>query len=806
MEFIFKDIRYGVRSLVKHRAFTAITIITLTLGIGANTAIFSVVNAVLLRPLPYPQPDELVVLRERNLLKASSEAVAAGNFLDWRGQNQTFAGMSAYRYENFSVTGADHPERMPGLIATSDLFTVLKAQPLLGRTFLPEDEGAGNSEVVISYSSWVRRFAADSSVVGQKLNVNGRQLTVIGVMPPDFNFPDGVELWVPARSRVPEHTLRPTADMTQDRGSGYLEVIGRLKSGVSMAQAQADLNTVASRLAQQYPDSNKGRGVTIRSLREQVVGEVRRNLLVLFGAVGFVLLIAGANVANLLLARGASRYKELAIRQALGATRGRLVRQLLIESLLLTFAGGVLGLLVAQWAMRPLLALVPAGIPRLAETHLDLIVLLFTLGLSFLTGICFGLLPALQASRGDINESLKEAGRSSGNAPSRHRARRLLVVSEVALSLILLVGAGLMIKSFIHVLQVKPGFQTEAIQSVRLTLPPAKYPEKKQQGEFFHSLIAELQATPGVETVGAISRLPLTPGNSDRDLEIEGRAKETDGTIADYRVVSPNYFRTIGIPLLRGRDFTEQDNAGAPGTVIINEQLAQKVFAGIDPIGKRLRVDGDEEWLEIIGVSGNVKHFGLDTPTNSEIYVSYQKFPWPFMSIVTRSKGGASLANEIKNAVWRIDRDQPVSEIVTMDLLISRSVADRRLNMLLLGIFAAVSMLLAAIGIYGVISHSVTQRTHEIGLRMALGARTSDVIKLVLKNGMTPALLGVVLGLVGAFALTRLMAKLLFGVTPTDALTFGSVALALMVVALFACYLPARRAAKTDPLVALRYE
>jgi predicted permease len=807
MDVILKDIRYGVRSLVKQRSFTAIAIITLALGIGANTAIFSVVNAVLLKPLPYPHSDELVVLQERNLLSDVAGAVTAGNYLDWRAQNQTFAGMTAYRYENFSVTGGDRPERIAGLNANSNLFSVLQVQPILGRSLLPDDEANGNTQiVVISYGVWMRRFASDSSVIGRRLVVNGRDLTVVGVMPPGFDFPGQVDLWVPTKSAVPEYPLRPTADMSQDRGSGYLNVIGRVKTGVSVGQAQADLSTVANRLEQQYPDSNKGRGVKITGLRDQVVGDVRRTLLILFGAVGFVLLIAGANVANLLLARGASRYKEIAIRQALGATRVRLIRQLLIESLLLTFTGGILGLLVAQWAIRPLLALVPAGIPRLAETRFDATVLFFTLGLSVLTGVFFGLLPALQASKTSLNEPLKEGGRTSGNAPTRNRARRFLVVSEVALSLVLLVGAGLMIKSFIRVLQVKPGFQTEAIQSLRLTLPPAKYPEKRQQAEFFHRVIDELKVTPGVETVAAISRLPLTPGNSDRDLEIEGRAKDDNPPIADYRVVSPNYFRALGIPLLRGRDFMDQDDAKAPGTVIINDQLAQRIFPGGDPLGKRLKVGGDEKWLEVIGVCGNVKHVGLDAPTNSEIYVSYQKFPWPFMAIVTRSKSGANLANEIKSAVWRVDRDEPVSEIVTMDLLVSRSVADRRLSMLLLAIFAAVAVVLAAIGIYGVISHSVTQRTHEIGLRMALGARTSDVIKLVLKNGMSAALLGVIVGLLGAFTLTRLMANLLFGVTPTDALTFASVAVALLGVALLACYLPARRAAKTDPSVALRYE
>ena len=809
MESLIKDIHYGIRGLLKQPVFTAIAVITVALGIGANTAIFSVVNSVLLRPLPYPEPAQLVTLRESNLQSGSQESVTAGNYLDWRAQTKSFESMAAYRYEAFSVTGVDQPERISGVIANSNLFSVLKVQPLLGRTFVPDDEGSGDARVaVIGYGVWLRRFASDPEVTSRKLTINGRDLMVIGVMPPAFDFPGEAELWVPARSAVPEHLLKPTSDMTHDRGSGYLDVIARLNAGLNIEQAQADLNTVANRLAQQYPDSNKGRGVKLIFLREQVVGDVRRTLLILFGAVGFVLLISGANVANLLLARGASRHKEIAIRRALGASRRRLVRQLLTESVLLTFVGGSLGLLLAQWAMRPLLALVPLGAHKLTETRFDTAVLLFTLGLSILTGIFFGLLPALQASKSSLSESLKEGGRGSGAAPSRNRARSFLIVSEVSLSLVLLVGAGLMVKSFIRVHQVNPGFQTTAIQTVRLTLPPAKYPEKSRQAEFFRRVIDELKPSPGVELVAAISRLPLTPGNSNRSLEIEGRTNEASGggPVADYRVVSPNYFRVMGISFLRGRDFNDQDDANAPGTVIINEHLAQSVFAGEDPIGKRLRVDGDEGWLEIVGVSGNVRHFGLDASEHSEIYVSYRKLPWPFMSIVTRSRNGANLSNEIRTAIWRVDRDEPIPEIVTMDLLVSRSLADRRLNMLLLGLFAGVAMLLAAIGIYGVISHSVSQRTHEIGLRMALGARTSDVIRLVLKNGMTPALVGVLVGLIGAFALTRLMASLLFGVTPTDLATFATVALALLAVALFACFIPARRATKVDPLVALRYE
>jgi putative ABC transport system permease protein len=809
MRSLIKDIQYGLRGLLKHPGFTAIAIITLALGIGANTAIFSVVNAVLLRPLPYPQPDQLVRLGESTLLKGTFESVTAGNFLDWRAQAQTFAGMSAIRYEGFNLTGADRPERITGVIANSNFFSVMQVQPFLGRAFIPDDEKSGDARVaVIGYGLWLRRFAADPSVTTRRLTINGKEVAIVGVMPPGFDFPGEAQIWVPAHGAVPEHILRPTVDMSQDRGSGYLETIARLKPGVTMDQAQAELNTIAERLAKQYPDSNQGRGVKLISLREEVVGDVRGTLLILFGAVGFVLLIAGSNVANLLLARGATRQKEIAIRRALGASRARLVRQLLTESVLLTFMGGALGMLVAQWSMRPLLSLAPAGVHGLTDTRIDSRVLLFTLGLSLIAGLLFGLLPALQVSKTSLNDSLKESARGSGSSPGRNRARTLLIVSEVSLSLVLLVGAGLVIKSFIRVQQVDPGFQTASIQTVRLTLPATKYPEKTQQAEFFHQVIEDLEANPGVELASAISRLPLTPGNSNRSIQIEGQPPAAPGEaiVADYRAISPNYFRTMGIPVLRGRDFTDRDDANAPGTVIINDQLARKVFPNSDPLGKRLKVEGDENWLEVVGVTGNVKHFGLDSETHAEMYVSYRKYPWPFMSVVTRARGGVDLSNAIRTSIWRIDRDEPIPEVLTMELMVSRSLASRRLNMMLLGIFGALALVLAAIGIYGVISHSVSQRTHEIGLRMALGARTSDVIKLVLKHGMTPALAGVAAGLVGAFALTRLMRSLLFGVTPTDFLTFASVAVALLIVALLACYIPARRATKVDPLVALRYE
>jgi putative ABC transport system permease protein len=810
MQTLFQDLRYAIRMMARNRAFTAVAVLVLALGIGANSVIFSVVNAVLLRSLPFPDPDRIVIVFESNLQRHSQEAVAAANFLDWRDRNQVFESLATYREESFSLTGADRPERVSGLVTTAALFPVLGVQPMLGRVFQTDEESLGSARVaLISQSLWEHRFAADPNIIGQKLTANSEPLTIIGVMPAQFRFADS-DLWIPPRQVVPEHVLSPTVNMSTNRGSHYLSAIGRLKPGVTLQQASADMDTVASRMEEQNPNENMGRGVSLATLREQAVGDIRPTLLVLFGTVGFVLLIACANVANLLLARATTRQKEIAIRTALGANRFRLVRQLLTESVLLAVAGGGFGLLLALWGINPLVKLMPAGIFGAKNIKIDGLVLGFTLGVSLLTGVVFGLVPAWQATKSDLNESLKEGGRGGTAGARRNRARGLLVVSEIALSLVLLIGAGLMIKSFIRLEQVNPGFETQNVVTVRLSLPAAQYPAGPRRAAFFQQVIARLQSLPGVQSAAAISRLPMTAGNSSRSLAIEGRPNDGsgDGPGADYRVISPDYFRSMGIPFSKGRDFTDRDTGNAPAVVIINETMASRYWPDEDPLGKRLRVAAEgEPWMDIVGVVRDVKHFGLDSQSKAEIYVPYLRDPWPFMTIVVRSTSDlASLSNAMRNEVWAVDRDLPVPDIRTMDQLLSGSVSRPRFNTLLLGIFASIALVLAAVGIYGVMSYSVTQRTHEIGIRMALGATQSDVLKLVVGQGMRLALIGVGIGLAAALALTRVLATLLFAVGATDPATFVIVSALLTGVALAACFVPARRAMKVDPMVALRYE
>ncbi|MFY9609354.1 MAG: ABC transporter permease [Blastocatellia bacterium] len=810
MQTLLQDLRYAIRTMTNNRAFTAVAVLALALGIGANTVIFSVVNAVLLRSLPFPDPDRIIMVFESDLQKPSQEAIAAANFLDWRDQNQVFENMAAYREETFNLTGTDRPERAAGVVSTADLFPVLGVTPILGRVFRADEENLGGGRVaVISQNLWERRFASDPNVIGQKLASNSESLTIIGVMPAGFRFPWESDLWIPPRQFVPEHVLNPTVNMSANRDSHYLSAIARLKPGQTLQQARANMDAVARRLEEQNPNENGGRGVSLATLREQSVGDVRPTLLVLFGAVGFVLLIACANVANLLLARAATRQKEIAIRTALGATRFRLVRQLLTESVLLALLGGGFGSLLAMWGIGPLISLMPSGIHGAKDIGIDGLVLGFTLAVSLLTGVVFGLFPALQATKSDLNESLKEGGRGGSAGARRNRARSLLVVSEIALSMVLLIGAGLMTRSFIRLEQVNPGFETRNVMTMRLSLPAAQYPDSRRRAAFFQQVIQRLQSIPGVQSGAAISRLPLTPGNSGRGVTIAGRVTDGsgEGPSADYRVISADYFSVMGVPVFKGRSFTEADNSDAPPVAVINETMAQRYWPGEDPLGQRMRIEDDDPWMEIVGVVGTVKHFGLDSKSRPEFYVPYPNDPWPFMTAVIRSTSNpTSLADAMRNAVWAIDKDLPVPDIKTMEQLLSGSVAGRQFNMLLLGTFAAVALVLASVGIYGVMSYSVTQRTHEIGIRMALGARQSDVVKLVVGQGVILALIGVGIGLAGALALTRVLASLLFEVGTTDPATFLAISILLTGVALGACFVPARRAAKVDPLIALRYE
>ena len=811
MQTLLQDFRYAIRTMASNRAFTAVALFVLALGIAANTVIFSVVNAVLLRALPFPDADRIVMVFESDLQRHTEEAVAAANFIDWRDQSQVFESIATYREESFNLTGADRPERVAGVISTAGLFPALAMKPILGRVFQSDDENRGIGRVaVISRSLWERRFGADPNVQGQKLIANGEPLTVIGVMPGEFKFPEQAELWIPPKQVVPEHVLTPNVNMATNRDSHYLAAVARVKPGVSLAQAKTDIDAVAARMAEQDPANNSGRGAKLMPLREHEVGDIRATLLVLFGAVGFVLLIACANVANLLLARATTRQKEIAIRTALGASRSRLVRQLLTESVVLSIVGGGLGLLLAMWGIHSLVAILPASIHGAKDIGLDGTVLAFVLIVSLATGLLFGLVPAMQATKSDLNESLKEGGRGGTAGARRNRARGLLVVSEIALSLVLLIGAGLMIRSFIRLEQVNPGFDARNVLTMRLSLPSAQYSELRKRASFFQQVIARIQSVPGVESAAAISRLPLTPGNSGRGLTIEGFQSDASGNgpNADYRVISPEYFKTMGISLIKGRVFTERDNTQASDAVIVNRTLAERFFAGEDPLGKRMSIGSkDDPMMQVVGVVEDVRHFGLDSQARPEFYVPYEKDPWPFMTIVVR--GGSdpkSLAGAMRSEVWAVDGDLPIPDIRTIDQLLSDSVARRRFNMLLLAIFGGVALVLAAVGIYGVMSYSVTQRSHEIGIRMALGANQSDVLKLVVGQGMTLALIGVGIGLTAAFALTRVMASLLFSVGATDPLTFAVISVLLTGVALGACFVPARRATKVDPMIALRYE
>ncbi|HEX8775383.1 MAG TPA: ABC transporter permease [Pyrinomonadaceae bacterium] len=811
MRTMLQDIRYGLRVLLKQPGFTLVAIVALALGIGANTAIFSVVNAVLLRPLSFKEPERLVAVWEtNNQLSAdmrNRNEVAPGNFLDWREQNQVFEQLAALVYANANLSGVDEPERIQSMLVTTNLFQALGVQPLMGRAFLPEEENINSQRVVIlSHELWQRRFGGDPSVLGRTLTLNGNQTVVVGIMPPAFQlqFPVNtkVEMWMPLR-------LNP-ADA--GRKAHYMYVLGRLKPGVSVSQAHAAMNGIAARLQEQYPETNAEKGANVVSLHKQLVGNVQPYLYLLFGAVGFVLLIACANVANLLLARVSARHKEVAIRIALGASRLRLIRQLLTESIMLAGLGGMLGLLLAYWGIDLLIALSPADVPRLEEIGLHGPVFAWTLLVSLLTGLLFGLAPALQASKPDLNEALKESGGRTTGGVGRSRLRNMLVVSEVALALVLLVGAGLMIRSFMRLQQTSPGFEPKNLLTMNISLPRQKYKEQQQANVFFEQLLQRVRAVPGVESVGGIDPLPLSDSNETTGVLVEGQPAlaPADRPEVGSRNVTPGYFQTMRIPLLKGRPFTEQDREDAPPMVIVNEALARRFWPGEDAIGKRLGFEDDEgkqEWREVVGVVGNVRHERLDVEAKPEVYVPYRQLPRNFMTLVVRtSSEPANMIAAIRDQVLALDKDQPVFGIKTMEERLSKSVAQSRFIMMLLAVFSALALSLAAIGIYGVMAYTVSQRTHEIGIRMALGAQGGDVMRMVVRQGMTLAMAGVVLGLVAAFALTRLMTSLLYGVTATDPWTFGVVPVVLSTVALLAIIIPARRSTRIDPMEALRYE
>jgi putative ABC transport system permease protein len=807
--------------LLKNPGVTIIVIIALALGIGANTAIFSVVNTVLLRPLPYHESERLVFLNEKSPV-LDEMSISYPNFTDWRNHNQSFEKIGVYNRASYNLTGVGEAERIVTGQVSADLFSVLRVNALHGRVFTnEEDKPGGPPVVVLSYPLWQRRFGGQTSILNQPITLNNKSYTVIGIMPESYLYPSRVEMWVP----VGQLSDQPS---WQSRGNHPgLYGVARLKPGVTFEQAEADMNNVAANLEKQYPDTNTATRVRMRPLIEIFVSDVRRALWVIFGAVFFVLFIACANIANLLLARATARKKEMAIRTAVGASRWRIARQLLTESILLSLIGGGIGLVLARWGVDLILYMSPNAIPRSREIGLDWTVLAFTVGVSFLTGILFGLLPAIQAGEVDVHETLKETGRG---VSGRHWLRSSLVVVEVATTLVLLIAAGLMIRSFYLLQKVNPGFSDEHLTSFSVSLPQKKYATEEQQASFYNRLLENIRALPGVESAAAASGLPLGNNGWQTSFVIDGQPVPPREQIPlmEACLVTPDYFKAMNIPVLRGRVFTDRDDrshlAGRDlsklnenqraiaglNSIVIDEEFAKRYWPNEDPVGKRVRLgtENDAPRLEVLGVVGRVKMESLNQNSDRvQGYFPYNQTPDNSMTVIIKGAADPNqLISSVRGAIKEIDPDQPIYSVRTMNEIRAESVAGERLNLTLLSLFAGIALVLAIVGIYGVMSYSVTQRTHEIGIRMAIGARPRDVFKMVLGQGMKLALIGVVLGLGFAFALTRLMETMLFGVEPTDKLTFAAISIMLITVALLACYLPGRRATKVEPTISLRYE
>ncbi len=803
------DIKFGARMLLKSPMMTLVALCALTLGIGANTAIFSVVNAVLLRSFPYEDPERLALVWEKRQGGRDQNVINLGNFSDWKDQNQVFSDMAVFFDRSFNLTSDGEPEEITGQFGTNNLFSVLGTNPVLGRTFAPDDGREDQARViVISYSLWQRRFGGDMQIIGRQISLNERPATIIGVMPATFGWhiQRGTQASKPADIWVP---FQIDNDLRQRRGR-FASAVARLKPGVSMDQAQREMQTIGARLAQQYPNFNTNWSVNVVPLRTQMTGEIKRPLLILLGAVAFVLLIACANVANLLLGRASSRRKEIAVRAGLGADRWRIARQLLTESVMLSLIGGALGVLVAWWGTKALVALSPPALMDLKSVGVSLPVLAFTLGLSVLTGIVFGLVPALEATRFDLQGSLKEGGKSVGGSTGSHRVRSVFVITQVALALVLLVGAGLLVKSLNRLQAVDTGFNPNNLLAVRLNLLPRKYDTDQKRIDFYKQAIERMKTIPGVEAAGAINSPPFTGLYPGTNVDVDGVKLPPGQELKTGVVVTDaNYFQTMQIPLKLGRLYTEQEATEMRHVVVVNETFVKQNLGAGNPLGHKLTIymKDDNVPTEIIGVVGDTKHLGLDVAVEPVAYWPHAELVYSGMTLMVRTHGDANaVAGAARNVIHTLDPQQPSGEVNTMETLLSTSVARARFSASLLTVFSFVALVMAAVGIYGVMAYSVLQRTHEIGVRMALGAQSFDVLKLVVRRGIVLGTVGVAVGLVASFALTRLISTLLFEVTATDTTTFAIVSVGLFLVTLIACYVPARRATRVDPLKALRYE
>ncbi|MEK6281453.1 MAG: ABC transporter permease [Acidobacteriota bacterium] len=811
MQTVWQDLRYSTRMLLKHPAYSLLAVVTLALGIGANAAIFSIVNDVLLRSLPYEEPDRIVTLWENNAKEGiARDDVSPANFLDWRERQQVFSDIAFANPNSMDYVSSGEPEVIRADAVSKGFFQVFGAGALYGRTFLPEEHEAGKNQVVVlSHGVWQRRFGGDRNLIGRTLTLDGQPTTVVGVMPPDFRLYlfDREEMWAP---QVPNDAMK------QQRKATYLKVIARLKPGVTLAQAQAELNNIASQLAQENPNTNQGIGITAVTLPEHLKGKWRQPLLILFAAVGLVLLIACANVANLALARGSAREREFAIRAAVGAGRSRIMRQLLIESLLLALLGCVGGLLLAVWGVNLIVAFNPGDIPRIEQVSLNGLTLAFVSIVSLLTTLFFGLAPALQLSKPDLQSALKDTGQTATANPTRHRLRNSLVVAQIALAVVLLAGAVLLLRSFVGLLKVDPGFAAEKVVAIQAFIWD-RYNKAESRELYVKETLEKIETLPGVEAAGVTTAIPLLESSQTSSLPfaVEGKPPEQSGQepVAQFTIASANYFSAIGARLLSGRLFNQFDAKDTPRVALINDTMAKRNWPGENPVGAKftLKRGGRDArggtTMEVIGVVTDQRQDGLEKTARQEFFIPYAQAPSGSTIFVVRTKGDPNaLLQSLKARIWESNKTQPFYAVTTMDQLVSDSLKARRFNLILLGVLAALALTLASIGIYGVISFTTGQRTHEIGVRMALGAQTRDIIKLVVGEGLTLTLIGIVIGLMASFAVTRFLSSLLFNISPTDPFTFVFISILLTSVALLACYIPARRATKVDPLVALRYE